>query len=112
MAGFFNCRRLQEKNKTAIFILPSARLFEKGASDKSDFSRPDPFLLFDPKATWTPPHNEHRKGTDADINQKDAGGVIVDCKKELKKVVEKVGQGQSFPKLKCESENRRHIDFD
>jgi len=36
---------LRGENKSAIFILPSARLLEKGATDKSGFSRPAPFYL-------------------------------------------------------------------
>ncbi len=72
--------------------------------------------LFDYKATWAPPHTEHRTGNDADINLKDGGGVRTTCEtdKDLKKAIAEVAKGQSRPKLKsCDIEGeKKHIDFD
>jgi hypothetical protein len=91
----------------------------------NDISLPKGGLL-DYKATWAPPHKEHRIGTDADINRKDGGGVFTNCweDKALKNAVAKMAKGQSRLRLKCEDARGRpvplddptglykHIDFD
>lgn len=67
--------------------------------------------LFDINNNWNPPHRTHRFGNDADINRIDGGGIIVDCEDELGPIVKDVARGRMLPKLRCESGDRRHIDF-
>ena len=91
----------------------------------NDLSLPDGGL-FDFKNTWSPPHNTHRTGTDADINRTDGGGVKRDCwqDEDLKRAVAKAAEGRSVPRLICEDAKGKpvplddptglykHIDFD
>ena len=56
----------------------------------NDLSLPDGGL-FDFKNTWSPQHNTHRTGTDADINRTDGGGVkeIAGRMKTLKELLQR-----------------------
>lgn len=68
--------------------------------------------LFDINNNWATPHIEHRTGTDADLNRCDGSGGFCPTCEFLRDVVQKIAQGQLRPSLKCESEGRKHIDFD
>ncbi len=76
---------------------------------------------FDVNGNWARPHAEHRIGISADINR---DGVFCDDDKELRKAVDNVipsvgprlvnpnVPGRTSSRLLCESEGRKHIDFD
>ena len=85
--------------------------------------------LFDYQKTWKPPHDSHRTGTDADINQGQgpSNKDQIPCYKnnDLKKAVRKVAGEQPYPILRCENKDKEyclppedkdciyyHIDFD
>jgi hypothetical protein len=57
-------------------------------------------------------HIEHRTGTDADLNRCDGSGQFCPLCKFLQEVVGEIAEGRSRPRLNCESEGRKHIDFD
>jgi len=59
--------------------------------------------LFDFLATWKFPHDEHRVGTQADINQQ---GIPCTSDFALQAAIRAVGATRL-----CESEGRKHIDF-
>ena len=58
---------------------------------------------FDFRATWAPPHQFHRLGTQADINQEE-----IPCLTDfaLQAAIRAVGARRT-----CESGGRKHIDF-
>lgn len=85
--------------------------------------------LFDYKKTWKPPHDSHRTGTDADINQGQGPENVdkIPCYKNkiLKEAIKKIAGEQPYPILRCENRKKEyclppegedciyyHIDFD
>jgi hypothetical protein len=56
-----------------------------------------------------PDHQDHRTGTDADINQK---GIACLADKSFRKAIATVAAGGPFPNRLCESGGRKHINFD
>lgn len=71
--------------------------------------------LFDINNDWSPPHQTHRFGTDADINRVDGGGVFANCpddemlEQSIKETNRSLPRGKAA--LKCEQGGYKHVDF-
>lgn len=70
--------------------------------------------LFDVENNWMPDHQDHRTGTDADVNRVNISGSLVNCLDDdsFLQAIVKVAASGSFPKRLCESGGRKHINFD
>lgn len=93
------------------------RIFSGTQLSVNDISLPKGGV-FDFKATYAPPHDEHRVGTDVDINQ--LGFPLCPQDQDLRQAVERIAGGASRPSLQCENTSGKpdrngpfkHINFD
>jgi murein endopeptidase len=69
--------------------------------------------LFDIRDNWQTPHKSHREGIDADINRTNIEGEFTLCEDDLdlKEAIKIVAAGAKFPRLYCEEQGFKHIDF-